>query len=313
MPAQRKSVRREQRLRKKHKSVKPKKGNKFKYLIFFLIPLALFLWVSGTTKYWDSNRKLTLAIAKSNGDVSVVVFDPIADSMTNIEIPGETEVEVARHKGVWRLKSVAKLGEKEGIGAQLTAETLTKHFGFPVFLWAEEGAKGFVDDNVPGLLSAVISSYETSLGLGDKIQIGYFSLKVKNYKKEAINLAETRYLVKAILSDSEEGYRVTKTFPPAISALFADPEISDQTARTKIVDKTTNESGKAVGEIVQVLGYKVVAVDLEKSESTNCTVAGKSSRNVDFLANLFSCDKVIDSNLGFDIIITLGDSFDRRF
>lgn len=288
-------------------------GKLLKILIVLLIPIFFFAFLVLNTNYWNSDQKLSMAIETEDGGVDVAVFDPTDDSIITISIPSSVEVESSRHLGTWRLKSIARLGEKENLKGTLTAETITKHFKFPVFVWAESKAKGFVNGNFGELVSAFISPYRTNLGLGDRLRIALFSLNVKNYKKEKIDLTTTRYLKSEMLKDGEEGYVVSGSIPTNLTAIFASPEFSEESGRVQIVDQTGENIGETLGEVIEVLGLKVVSVKKEKEEDTECHVSGKRDVPVNMIASLFGCTKSVSSELGFDVVITLGKDFASRF
>src|SRR5258708_3353297 len=126
--------------KKESKNLKPGK-NVFRLVLILALVLSFLLYFATRTKYWDGKHKLVLAISDSNGDVQLDVFDPVSSQITKIQIPGSTEVDVAHQLGIWRLKVVPKLGEKEGEGPDILPLTITKHFKFPVYAWGEEPVK----------------------------------------------------------------------------------------------------------------------------------------------------------------------------
>src|SRR3989304_7037936 len=200
-----------------------KRSKIFIYLFLIILTFSLFLFFVTSRKYWDGEERLTLAVQKLDGDVNVVTFDPITSEIINIAIPGDVEVEVANQLGVWKLKSVWDLGKQEELEGTLLARTVTKHFKFPVFLWAQSEASGFYEGNVSGLFKAVFFPYSTNLNLADRVSISLFSLGVKNTKRFEIKLEETSYLHKSVLADGEEGWKVVGDAPQDITSLFADP------------------------------------------------------------------------------------------
>ncbi len=286
MPARRPSKRRAMRVAKAQKSRRGRSSRIiFKVLTLFLIPLILFVILMLTTKYWDGVHKLVLASESEEG-IDLTVYDPSADSITDIFIPGSTEVEVAGNLGKWRLKAVSKLGEKEGNSKRLLADTITKHFRFPI--------------------------YNAELGLGDKIRVYIYNLTLKNYKRERIDLSDTKYLKRTTLSDGEAGYVVSGKIPADIAAIFSDSSLTGSLVRTKIVDRSGGNLGERIGEIVEVLGLKVISVSDEEVADGGCRVSGKNSEAIDVAARLFGCTKG-DESTDFDVSIVLGKGFGKRF
>lgn len=316
MPARtrRHSLRREIRVKKKSKSNTKTFSNKLKVFLLVLVLLIVgIIFLVTRTKYWDGQHKLSLVIAKSNGDVEVEIFDPMSDSIVSLTIPGDTEVDTARQLGKWRLKNVPKLGAKEGIGGQLLSETLTKYFKFPVYVWSEDPASGFANENLGSALRALFAPYKTNLQIGDRLRIFLYGLNVKNYKKESLDLTNSKYLKSGTLSDGDKGYILSGKIPTNILALFAQPQFSKGYGKTKIIDRGTEQFGKEVGEILEVVGLKVVSVNDETEDDSDCTVSGKNKEMVGFVSRIFNCQEETSDTEGFDVILTIGKNFDKRF
>lgn len=274
-----------------------------------------FLFISLLTKFWNSSDKLVLATSLKNGDVLVTAFDPTGGEVTNISIPGSTQVSVSRQLGTWKLRSVWALGQNEKISGKLLAETITKNFRFPAVAWADSPAAAFSQNSLGPLLKAVFSPYPTNLKFGDRVKIAVFSLGVKNTNRVDINLAETSYLKKTKLIDGENGYLVADDAPPAILVVFSDPQIASGNFRVNI----KNASSKAslpdyVGGVLEVLGAKVASVADEKTAGTDCEIAGKDARFLRKVAEIYSCKVANTAPEGsFDMEIRLGEKFAKRF
>jgi hypothetical protein len=84
--------------------------------------------------------------------------------------------------------------------------------------------------------------------------------------------------------------------------------------RMNIVD-ATGESGisEKVGEILQIVGGKVVSVDKKiQAEDIDCIVSGANSKIVSKVSQLFSC-KEDHEKTNFDLRIQMGSKFAKRF
>lgn len=284
------------------------------YLVVLILLMASFSYFFLSSQYWDKDGKLSVAIWEGNGDVLISTFDPVSKEIANIQIPGETQVEVARKLGTWKLASVWQLGENEGFSGKLLAETLTYHFKFPVVAWADSPALGFSSTNLAALVRAVFMPYKTNLKIADRFHIAAFALQVANPERVDVALAETTYLKRAKFIDGGEGYVIVGTPSPALSSIFADPEISAKATTVIIRDATGVEWAGEVGRVVEVLGAKVASVVKEKADDIDCIVSGKDDSQVRKLASVFSCsiDKGEPDN-NFDIEIRLGLRFATRY
>lgn len=303
-------ARRKRRPRNKKKRFIPVKS-----LGLILLFFALLFFLTFQTSFWDSDSKVTLAINKKDGDVLIAVFNPVIDEVTNITIPKNTQLKVARQLGTWKAGSVWQLGENEGLEGKLLQETITYHLKLPVIAWADSPAEGFASGELMALVKAVSLPYKTNLKMGDRIKLAFFSFGIKNFKREEINLAETKLLKKTRLIDGEEGFILISGLPASILALFSDIEISQKDVSVLIRDATDKKGvPEQVGEVIEVLGAKVAAIKKEESEKLDCLVLGKDQKAVEKLAQVFSCEKGKDLPSGsFDLEIKIGEEFAKRF
>jgi len=286
----------------------------FNIIFPFVVVVMVSHLISSTTYFWDGKSKIVLSIADTDSDIGLISFDPIGDSVTYIKIPKETEVEVARSLGKWRIKNVPKLGQSEEVGGNLLSETLTKHFKFPSYTWANSQAVGFYKGDMASLFSTVFTTYDTNLGFGDRLKMAYFSMRTKNFKKEKIELKDTRYLKQVELTDGELGYVVSGSIPTNIAAIFADPNLVVGNERAKIVDRSEkNFVGEDVGEIVEVLGFKVLSISTDSPEDIDCVVSGQSTSGVRVVSKIFGCSIELNESLDVGIMITVGTQFERRY
>ncbi len=302
--------------RKIYRGNKSRKHPKvFVYLILILLALFIFFYFVISRKYWNGEDRLTLSVQKLDGDVNVVTFDPKTSEIINIVIPGATEVEVANQLGVWKLKSVWRLGEQEDLVGTLLARTITKHFKFPVYLWAHDEASGFYEGNIFALLKATLYPYSTNLTLSDRVSISLFSLGVKNTKRFEIKLEETGYLRKSTLADGEEGWQIVGKAPQDITSLFADPSFSEKAYRVVITDATGKANlAKEVGEVIEVLGGKISSVNRKDVDPGGCEIRGKDKAIALKVVRLFPCKLGNLAPQGnFDLEMIIGEGFAKSY
>lgn len=303
--------RRKRILKKKRK----KKANPLiKPFIYLLLIASLLLFLLFQTKFWDKNSKIPLVINTKEG-VVISVFDPKAEEITNIYIPANTQVRVARQLGSWKIGSVWELGLNEGFDGRLLAETVTYHMKFPVVAWADQKALGLATGNVVESIKSIFSPYKTNLKIGDRVKIGLFSPRVKNFKRRDIYLEETNYLKLTKFVDGEEGYILVGGVPNSLLAVFADPEITELAPKILISDSTKKAYiAEEVGEIIEVLGAKVVSITKDEKEGLDCEVISANKGIAKKIARVFSCDIINNATSGnFDLEIKIGEEFARRF
>ena len=280
----------------KHREHKHKKKS-FKFLlptILIILVIGIFIFIKASTQHWNGHDKVGFAFAKDNGDVGVTVLDPNLGEMTTITIPGETEVDVARNYGTLRVKNVWQLSQNEKLGGALLPETVTQNFLFPITLW-----KGPNSTNIP---------------FGDRLMIWFFTMKLKDLDKTEIDMGKSQFLRKEKLNDGQVGYRLVGEISGRLGVYFSDNDMVTKNTRVYIVD-ATSQAGVAsqVGEIIEVLGGKIVSVDRKQEAGDfDCEVLGVDKNINKKVANLFSC-KIINDKTDFDLEVRLGAKFASRF
>lgn len=296
---------------------KNKKAKKrFPYLKF-LVPLVLFfviyLIIGGSTHVWNGKDKLSLVYKTKDGNIGVTILDPGLTEITTLIIPGDTQVDVARNYGTLRIKNVWQLGINEKVGGALLAETVTQNFLFPVYLWCET-PPALTSGNLSGVLDFIFFPGSTNISFGDRLQAGIFALRVQEIGKTSIDLGKSRFLDKGILADGQPGYLLTGSVSQRLTIYFSDNTVGDQNIRVNITDATgVFGVSEKLGEVLQVIGGKVVSIDKKPvSEEIDCTVTGNSREAVKKISRLFSC-KIGSTKSSFDLDIEIGKKFAERF
>ncbi len=311
-PIRKNNMRRTAREKRKRKSWT--RGPIFKFVLPIIIIAGIFLLVKITTRYWNGHDKFAFVFRQEGGDVGVTVFDPKLEEETTLIIPGDTEVDVAQSYGTLRIKNVWQLGLNEKIGGKLLAATVAKNFLFPVFLWSDEDGASFVRGNTPGIFRFMFFPEKTNISLGDRVSVALFALKVRSLNRTEIDLGKSQFLRKERLNDGAPGYRLTGPVSGRLSIYFSDNDLTEANLKVFITD-STGKFGVAekVGEIVEVMGGKVVSID-KRSEMSgiDCEVSGTNVKIVRKIANLFSC-AIRKSDGGLDLVIKLGTGFAERF
>jgi hypothetical protein len=284
-------------------------------VVFLGIFLLLTLFISFQTRFWDGETKVVAAIAQKDGDILVSVFDPEAESITNIFIPGTTQLSVARNLGTFKLKSIWQLGTNEKVGGKLLAETITKNFHFPVSNWGNEDLAGISETSFAAIVKGVFIPSNTNLRIGDRLKMGLFSLGVKNPKRINIDLKEGNTLRKTKLIDGEEGYLLIEANLGPFYPIFSENVISRQNLRLQIIDHTaTGGVADQVGQTMEVLGVKVASLEREAKSEEDCSFRTEDEILAKKVSAIFSCRREKEKVEGnFDLTIRLGSEFARRY
>ena len=293
-------------------------GLLIKVFLPLILILGIFAFLKFDIKNWNGSDKFALAYRLDSGDTAVSILDPKLDELTTLVIPGDTEVDVARNYGELRIKNIWQLGENEKLGGKLLAETITQNFLFPVFLWSDSDASTLSDQDLGGILHFILFPKSTNIPFGDRLSVGIFAIRIGNSGRNLIDLGKNQFLDKRTLNDGLPGYVIGGEISPRLSAYFSDNAITSTTnsgknLRVSIKDATAAPGvADKVGQIVEVLGGKVVSVDKEVSINTDCTIFGLDSKVVKKIAELFSC-KAGGGRGELDLEIDLGTAFAKRF
>lgn len=284
------------------------KGRVYGIFIRILIPLIViilvFLFIKIRTIYWNGHDKLAFTYRTDGGDIAVVVADPKLEELTTLIIPGDTQVDVAENYGIMRIKNVWQLSQNEKLKGRLLPETVTQNFLFPVYLWSDtrQGPFKFIFD--PGA---------TNIPFGDRVMFAIFSLKIPSLGRSEINLGESQFLKKQKLNDGEIGYVLSGQVSQRLTIYFSDNELSMAGSKVNIIDATgTSDVAIKVGEIIEVLGGKVVSVEKKPPENFDCEVNGIDPTIIKKVLTLFSCKKGVGKT-DFDLEVRLGANFAKRF
>jgi hypothetical protein len=307
-----KSARRQAFFARKQKSTK-KEFSFIKLIIPIVVISLFFIFLKTGTKVWNGEDKVSLVYKKNSGDIGVTVLDPTLSEVTTLIIPGDTQVDISRNYGTFLIKNVWQMGINEKIGGILMSETVTQNFLFPNFLWSYK-SPGFEEGNIKSILNFVFLPGDTNISFCDRVRMGLFVMNVKELGNSTINLAESKFLEKERLSDGELGYVIVGKISERLTVYFSDNEMSEKNIKINITDATgiSGVSNK-LGEILEVLGGKVVSVDKKNSaEESDCVVIGKNANVARKVAKLFSC-KVENRETSFDLDINIGSKFAERF
>jgi len=294
-----------------------KKTHIYGIFIKILVPLAIilmaFLFVKIRTIYWNGYDKVAFTYRMDGGDVGVTIADTKLEELTTLIIPGDTEVDVAENYGTLRLKNVWQLSQNEKLKGRLLPETVTQNFLFPVHLWADVGAVSLIDQSIMGTVKFVFSPSVTNIPFGDRVSLAMFALRASSLGRSEINLGESQFLKKQKLNDGEIGYILNGPISQRLTVYFSDNDLSVTASKINIVDATgTPDVAIKVGEIIEVMGGKVVSVEKKGEESSDCEVSGKDKAIVKKVITLFSCKSGIVKS-DFDLEIRLGQNFAKRF
>lgn len=295
--------------RRRQIKLKREKGHRNKSWLPFFVVIAVTvfgIWFFILSPhFWNGKDKVAVAVRRTNGDASVIVFDPRLEEITTLTIPGDTEVNVARNLGTLRLKNVWQLGLNEGVGGKLLAETLTNNFKFVTFLWADS-------DPTAGLKFLFVPG-KTNVSFRDRLSLVVFASKVGNSGRSEINLGSSLFLQKGKLSDGDIGYIIPGDLSERLTIYFSDYSLVEGNVRVFIKDGTGKYgTANEFGKIIEIMGAKVVAIDKKDLSDTDCSVIGGTKELAQKISRVFSCKESVSGEKDV-LTIELGTAFTKRF
>ena len=290
-----------------------KKINKFLLLFLFIVFSFNFFYFFGK-KGCFNNLNSTIVFMNDSGDVMVSSFNKKRKEINSILIPANTQLEVSRQLGSWKTKSIWQLGINESYSGKLLQETVIKNFHFPVNMWADNLASGFVSGNFIKLLKATFLPYKSNLSIGDRLNIFLVSLGIQNERVSLLDLSEVGVLKKTRLPDGENGFVVLKDVPISVMSSFSEEIGTEKSLMVQVIDATGVRSiAENVGETIEAMGLKVTSIKEESSQDFDCFVSGDDPIFVKKVSQIYSCQIKKDEHNGFDMIIKLGSQFSKRY
>jgi hypothetical protein len=307
MPARKNKSRSYSRVKKRNRTVLP-------YFILIAILSLVFIIFFKSSLFWDGKSKLSMVVKRDDGFVQVTTFDPETSEIFNIMIPGDTEVELARKLGKTRIKNAWQIGINAKHEGLVLAETVTRNFRFPVYIWADKEGVGFSDTNLTSILSATFKPYKTNLKIGDRLRLALFAISVKNVERENIDLTDTAYLKETTLIDGGVGYKITGNFPQNLLVVFVDSNLTKDSTAVIMDESGDSQIASFVTEVLEVEGAKVVQILKYDVRDYDCEVGGLNKKLIEKVAKVFSCKKNYDNIDGnSDLYLKLGKGFADRF
>jgi hypothetical protein len=167
-----KSARRQARAARKTNSERKNNFSFVKFFIPLLVILFVYLFLQIMSTVWNGRDKVSIVYVEENGDVGVTVLDPKLSEITTLVIPADTQVDVARNYGTFRIKNVWQLGVNEKYKGSLLADTVTQNFLFPVFLW-DERPPHLEKGSVGSTLKFIFLPGQTNISFADRVYIGF--------------------------------------------------------------------------------------------------------------------------------------------
>lgn len=294
----------------------------FGVLISFNQPFSPDSQVKYTRHNWDGAGILNLVVKTK--DLNLLSFDPATNTVTLLNIPDETYLELPQGYGKWPARSIYDLGQSESKGSFLLKGTISRVFGVPVDgyliypgqekLTGESLVNKFKQD--PLSLNLIFSA-KTDLSAGELLRFWWEMKSVRSDKINTLNLAQSNLTSWILLADGSRVLDIDKLrLDQFIQGHFEDNRLSQEGLSIGIYN-ATDHSGLAekASRMIANMGGRVVFATTASTAVPKSTVIGKKSYSYNKLSEVFNASqntKVLgadfDTNRA-DVVVVLGEDF----
>lgn len=256
---------------------------------------------------WDGRNKVNLVFQSES--IFIASFDPLTKSLSFLVIPDETFIEAVHGYGPYRAESLKKLGEIEGYGGKLLAESLQEYLGIPIDGYLLVDGLALKNDSVESknlvarsMVSLLKNGGETNLADWDLVRLWWKIKKLRGGQTVTFNLAEMSAFSEVILPDGSRAAEVDpERLEKVVSRLFVDERIRNENLAIAVLNGTTYAglAGRAA-KLVSHMGGRVVAVgEIEETtvrealKEKKCQIQSpakyKKTYTVKKLGEIFGC------------------------
>ena len=326
---------------KKRRTKKEEKGRLRRWMAILALFLLGFLSVKLVFNYrkrsWKKGR---LNFVLASEPVLVISLSPTEKTLTVVQIPENTYVEATRGFGLYKIESIYPLGQIEGKGGGILAETAQEFLGIPVEAYIRINSKfeirnSELDKEETVELKRKIASWmvflrpqklikflkedlETNFGFWDIAKIWLNLKKISTGKIKFIDLEERMVLTEFSLPDGDVGKKGDPLLIDNLLAeFFFEPEIRKEGVSVEVLNGTNHSGlGKKAARIITNLGVKVIKVADSEEKVEQCQIKGTGEVLRSFalskIKKVFDC-QVVEDEKNEQILIIGSDYYKKLF
>ena len=262
---------------------KEKKKRKLKVIGYWLLAIG-FLFVTGwgfrvvgrlKEAVWSGEGRVNWVMVGE--DIFLVSLEPKEKSLVVLEIPKDTEIEVTRGFGCYRIGAVYELGKLEGMNGELLRESAQEYFGIPVDGYIRIlDAKYYILNTKSAFLKILTNLLikrkgQTNFSKGDIFRLWWETRKALPSQIKFIQLEDIRALKSKILIDGSKVWEIDQgRLDKFFQDNFYEPEIHQENLTVRTIN-ATDHSGLAahVARIISNMGGRVIEISNFKFQMTN--------------------------------------------
>jgi len=318
----------EPRWQREHKNDEVKK--RFRLIktwlfIFILLVLSGFVfkaWQSYRHRVWDGESRLNITIASEK--TYLLSLDPVASEIFLVEIPSQTQVEVAFGHGFYPLDSVYELSQLEKEEGRLLAATLENNFAVPVEAWvflpnglSSQEPKAFLNQII---YSALKGRAKTNLTYWDFLQLLLANHRIPIYQASYYELSQLNLLAMTDLSDKTQAFTIDKDrLDSFCQNHFPERKIRLENLAVEVINSTPLSGLAERGaRLLTNVGFEVVGTSNQEEAISQCLLKGDSQLKELYstkrIKAIFGCQwQSSQDKVRADLVLILGKEFQEQF
>lgn len=300
MPSKWKVVQSKTKVKKRNRLAVIVLGTVVLFLILsWLIQFAQSLFTSPITRTYHWNGEFNINLLIRTNHISVLSYNPKEETVTIINIPDETFVDVPRGFGRWQLRSVYGLG-----GDSLLRATLTDFLAIPIdgFLdfsklkslgSASDVVKSVRQNSFAGL--DLLSSLKTDLTLWEMLRLKMSISGVRFDKLKELDLLKLGALDREVLADGSSVFTADPVKLDSVLSSLVDPVISAEHKTIAVFNATDQPqlAGKWA-RLITNLGGNVIITSNADRRLDKTQIFGEKSQTLKRLMQIFGpSDKIV--------------------
>jgi hypothetical protein len=310
-------------MRNKSSTRRKAKINSFKkvFLILGAIILALLfvkLIIVFKNSLWDGAERINFVVNGKN--TSLVSFEPTEKTLTFLEIPNNTLLEVTHGYGEYQLSAIARLGDLEK-RKNLLSETLQENLALPVSGYIQD--LGVQENDVNSrnnlndiLIEGLVGKNQTNLSSWDILRLWWQIRTVKETDVLIFNLEKRDLLTAKTLAEKTKVFSLdTPIFDLKMQNLLPILALKKDNLTIEILN-STGVPGLAdkTARILNNIGTRVVSTGNMETEIQKSLLKGnknlKNTKTVEIVKKLFNCDwQDTDESGRADLTLIIGHDY----
>lgn len=250
---------------------------------------------------WDGKFNINLAVRTRT--VSLLNYNPWEETITVIDIPDETFLEIPPDLGKWQLRALHELGELGGLGGGLLLKSaLTSFFGVPLDGFLDFGNSEVISANevVESLRKNIFSGYDllsgikTDLSMWELIRLKKGISSVRFDKIRKLDLRKLDVLQKEVLADGTPVFTADLQVLDSVLSDLKDPSFVSEHKTIAILNATDKgQLAQKWARLVTNLGGNVIILGNADERLQKTKIWGEQSQTYTRLRQIFAPDDKI--------------------